>query len=41
MEAHLNRQLLHTLHEIEAMQERRRGNSAPLSRVDVHGLPGT
>lgn len=41
MEAHLNRQLLHTLHELEALQERRRGNGAPLARVDVHGLPGT
>jgi len=40
LEAHLNRQLLHTLHELEALQERRRGNRAPLARVDVHGLPG-
>jgi hypothetical protein len=37
-EAHLNRQLLHTLHELEALQDRRRGHRTPLARVDVHGL---
>ena len=40
-EAHINRQLMHALHELEALQERRRGNRMPLARVDVHGLPGT
>ena len=40
-EAHLGRQLYHALHELEAIQERRRGNAAPLARVNVHGLPGT
>ncbi|MBI2724443.1 MAG: hypothetical protein HYX50_05205 [Chloroflexi bacterium] len=39
-EAHLNRQLLHALHELEAFQARRRGERTPLARVDVHGLPG-
>jgi len=37
-EAHLNRQLLHTLHELEALQDRRRGHRPPLARVDIHGL---
>lgn len=37
-EAHLNRQLLHTLHELEAMQERRMGRAAPLARLDVSGV---
>ena len=35
-EAHLNRQLVHTLHEFEALQARRVGIAAPLARVDVH-----
>jgi hypothetical protein len=39
-EAHLNRQLMQTLHELEALQSRRRGSPSPLARVDVHGLPG-
>lgn len=39
-EAHLNRQLLHTLHELESLQARRAGKRTPLARVDVHGLPG-
>lgn len=39
-EAHLSRQLYHALHELEALQERRRGNAAPLVRVAIHGLPG-
>jgi hypothetical protein len=38
-EAHLHRQLLQTLHELEALQARRRGGEAPLARVDVQGLP--
>ena len=35
-EAHLNRQLYQALHELEARQAERRGQSAPLLRVDVH-----
>lgn len=38
-EAHLNRQLVSTLHELEAMQSRRQGRPAPLARLDVTGLP--
>ena len=37
-EAHLNRQLYHALHELEALQARRAGNTTPLARIDVHGL---
>lgn len=39
-EAHLHRQLLQTLHELEAIQARRQGLRTPLARVDVQGLPG-
>ena len=35
-EAHLNRQLYQALHELEARRAERRGESAPLVRVDVH-----
>lgn len=38
-EAHLNRQLNQTLHELEALQARRQGGVAPLARLDVQGLP--
>jgi hypothetical protein len=38
-EAHLNRQLYQALHALEAMRAERRGQSAPLVRVDVHGAP--
>lgn len=38
-EAHLTRQLNQTLHELEALQARREGGSAPLARLDVQGLP--
>lgn len=38
-EAHLNRQLLTSLHELEALQARRMGRAAPLARLDVAGLP--
>ncbi len=38
-EAHLNRQLNQTLHELEALQVRRQGGVAPLARLDVQGLP--
>ena len=37
-EAHLNRLFYQALHELEAQQARRRGQAAPLARVDVHGL---
>jgi len=40
-EGHLHRQLLQTLHELEAMQARRAGRSAPLARLDVQGLDAT
>lgn len=36
-EGHLHRQLIQTLRELEAMQERRRGGAAPLARLDVSG----
>jgi hypothetical protein len=35
-EAHLNRVLKHTLHELEALQDRRNGAAAPLARVDLN-----
>ncbi len=38
-EAHVSRVLYQTLHELEALQARRRGERAPLARLDVHGLP--
>jgi hypothetical protein len=38
-EAHLSRQLYHALHELEALQARRLGGSAPLARLDVQGIP--
>ena len=34
-EAHLSRQMYQALHELEALQSRRRGASTPLARVDV------
>lgn len=37
-EAHLERILYRALHELEAMQERRRGRPTPLARLEVHGL---
>ncbi len=36
-EAHLERGLYRALHELEAMQERKAGNAAPLARLEVHG----
>ena len=39
-EAHLTRQLYHALHELQALQSRRRGEPAPLARLSVVGLPG-
>ena len=37
-EAHLSRGLFKALHELEALQARRTGGSAPLARLDVDGL---
>ncbi|HYM15160.1 MAG TPA: hypothetical protein VEZ14_06340 [Dehalococcoidia bacterium] len=37
-EAHLNRQFYQALHELEARQARRRGEPAPLARLDVQSL---
>lgn len=34
--AHLNRVLKHTLHELEALQDRRHGNATPLARLDIN-----
>ena len=36
-EAHLTRQFYQALHELESMRATRRGQAAPLLRVDVHG----
>ncbi|HZA46823.1 MAG TPA: hypothetical protein VE568_16225 [Rubrobacter sp.] len=38
-EAHLSRPFHKALHELEALQTRRLGGSAPLARLDVDGLP--
>jgi hypothetical protein len=38
-EAHLSRELYRALHELEAMQARRRGHLATVLRVDVNGGP--
>ena len=37
-EAHLSRGLFKALHELEALQTRRLGGSAPLACLDVDGL---
>lgn len=37
-ETHLHRQLLQTLHELEAIQGRRAGRPSPLARLDVSGV---
>ena len=37
-EAHLNRQLTQTMHELEALQSRRQGKDTPLARVDFLSL---
>ena len=39
-EAHLHRQYIQTLHELEAMQARRQGGTSSLTRVDITGAPG-
>ncbi len=40
-EAHLSRGLFKALHEMEALQVRRKGGTAPLARLDVDGLAGS
>jgi hypothetical protein len=40
-EAHLSRGLYKAMHELEALQVRRLGGSAPLARLDVEGLAGS
>lgn len=37
-ESRLHRQLLQLLHELEAIKARRRGESAPLARLDIQGI---
>jgi hypothetical protein len=39
-EAHLSRLFHKALHELEALQVRRSGGSAPLARLDIEGLNG-
>jgi len=39
-EAHTSKQFYQAVHELEASKSRRRGESTPLARVQVHGLPG-
>ena len=39
-EAHLSRLLYKAMHELEALQTRRRGGAAPLARLDVDGMDG-
>ena len=38
-EAHLHRTYIQTLHELEALQARRRGERVPLARLDISGPP--
>lgn len=38
-EAHLHRLMIQTMHELEAMQDRRRGRPTPLARLDITGGP--
>jgi len=38
-EAHLHRQYIQTLHELEAIQARRNGQHTPLARLDITGSP--
>jgi hypothetical protein len=39
-ESHLHRLLIQNLHELEAIQIRRKGGSSPLARLDITGAPG-
>jgi hypothetical protein len=38
-EAHLHRLCTQTLHELEALQIRRKGGTSPLARLDITGAP--
>jgi hypothetical protein len=38
-EAHLHRLYIQTLHELEAIQTRRKGGHAPLARLDISAPP--
>lgn len=38
-EAHHGRRLSQALRDLEALQERRKGNPTPLARLDITGLP--
>ena len=38
-EAHLHRQYIQTLHELEALQLRRQGGHSPLARLDISAPP--
>ena len=38
-ESHLHRLFLQTLHELEAIQIRRKGGQSPLARLDINGPP--
>lgn len=38
-ESHIHRQYVQTLHELEALQARRRGEHAPLARLDISAPP--
>jgi hypothetical protein len=40
-ESHLHRQLLQTMHELEARQDRRKGKATPLARLDMQMNDGT
>ena len=40
-EAHFHRLYIQALHELEAMQERRKGHATPLARVDITGAPAS
>ena len=39
-QAHFHRQYIQTLHELEAIQIRRKGGHSPLARLDILGAPG-
>ena len=39
-EVSLHRQFIQILHELEAMQSRRKGVASPLARMDFSGPPG-
>lgn len=40
-EAHLHRRWVQTLHELQALQATRRGERAPLARLDISGSPSS